>query len=90
MTCLFDPRVLSQSHKHIDQFYSAFPEAAERGVKQDDFCVLEEAERKWYAQHGCQPTKVAVPKGGIVLWDSRLVHDNCRWVCVCLFVCLSV
>ena len=27
---------------------------------------------------GCKLQRVAVPKGGIVLWDSRLVHANAR------------
>ena len=71
----------------------------------EDFCLLEKAHGEWYRQRGCHLTKVPVPKGGMVLWDSRLVHDNCRLVsvchvvvrlmvmqgvCVCVCVCVSV
>ncbi|KAK7094052.1 uncharacterized protein [Littorina saxatilis] len=91
-------RVLPKSHKLFREFYDAFPEAAERGVKQQDFCQLLNEEITWYEQHGCHLTKVAVPKGGTVVWDSRLVHDNCkpergrpncdRWRFV-VFVCMA-
>ncbi|XP_076472564.1 uncharacterized protein LOC143301971 [Babylonia areolata] len=71
-------RILSGSHRHLEEFYAAFPEAAESSVQREDFCLLEGAHVAWYHQRGCRLTKVPVPKGGIVLWDSRLVHDNCR------------
>ena len=30
----------------------------------------------WYEDHGCSLKCVDVPKGGMVLWDSRVIHDN--------------
>ena len=73
-------RVLSGSHRHIAEFYQTFPEAAASSVQREDFCLLDETHGTWYRQRGCQLTKVSVPKSGMVLWDSRLVHDNCRCV----------
>lgn len=70
-------RVLEGSHAHTDDFYKENPEAAQSSIK-FEFFKLREPHVKWYEQRGCQLTKVPVPKGGIVLWDSRTVHDNCR------------
>ena len=52
----------------------------------------------WYKEQGCTLKSVAVPKGGMVLWDSRVIHDTClpirgrantdRWRFV-TFVCMT-
>ena len=34
--------------------------------------------RTWFKSKGCKKRCVPCPKGGIVLWDSRLVHANAR------------
>lgn len=71
-------RVLSGSHKHVSEYYRLYPGAAARSRKLD-FSRVQEEEEAWFReQHDCQLTKVPVPKGGMVLWDSRTVHDNCR------------
>ncbi|KAL8613150.1 hypothetical protein ACOMHN_042959 [Nucella lapillus] len=70
-------RVLEGSHKHTDDFYTENPECGSSSRKMD-FFKLREPHAKWYEGRGCRWTKVPVPKGGIVLWDSRTVHDNCR------------
>ena len=85
-------RVMHGSHEYHSEFYAAFPKAAERS-KKSDFYKCTATERMWYENNGCQIVSVPVPKGGIVLWDSRTVHDNIaplmgrpntdRWRCVC-------
>ena len=62
----------------LDKFYTTFPVAAARSVEEHDFCQLTDGEIKWYEDQGCTLTKVPVPRGGMVLWDSRTVHDNCK------------
>ena len=52
----------------------------------------------WYKEQGCTLKSVAVPKGGMVLWDSRVIHDSSlpirghanpdRWRFV-TFVCMT-
>ncbi|KAK7486099.1 hypothetical protein BaRGS_00022708, partial [Batillaria attramentaria] len=69
--------VLSGSHKHFAAFYREHPTVAARARKLD-FVRTQEEHVKWFRERGCQLTKVPVPKGGMVLWDSRTVHDNCR------------
>lgn len=85
-------RVIDGSHEYHSEFYAAFPKAADRSNK-SDFYKLTADERMWYENNGCHMVYVPVPKGGIVLWDSRTVHDNItplmgrpntdRWRCVC-------
>ncbi|XP_064609905.1 LOW QUALITY PROTEIN: uncharacterized protein LOC135473901 [Liolophura sinensis] len=69
-------RVLSGSHKHHQLFYDSHPAAGNKSKQ--DFYKLKDPEIQWYKEKGCELTKVPVPKGGMVLWDSRLVHDSCR------------
>jgi hypothetical protein len=33
---------------------------------------------EWFKSQGCKEVKIPVPKGGMVLWDSRLIHDNVK------------
>lgn len=91
-------RVLAKSHKEQDNFSAAFPKYGEV-TKDVEYYQLTSKERDWYMQtKGCQLTKVPVPKGGMVLWDSRTVHDNVkpeqgrqhigRWRHV-VFVCMT-
>lgn len=70
-------RVLKGSHKFIQQFYDHFPLAAKESSS-FEYYELRDEEIKWYSDLGCPQTTVPVPKGGMVLWDSRLVHDNAR------------
>ncbi|XP_070207986.1 uncharacterized protein [Littorina saxatilis] len=71
-------RVLEGSHKHTDAFYDEHDAAANHSVKFDFFKLRDEHITWFKKEHGCRLTKVPVPKGGMVLWDSRTVHDNCR------------
>lgn len=70
-------RVLTKSHKYHSEFYEEFPEA-KKFTRDMEFYKLNKHQQEWYINKGCVPTKVPVPKGGIVLWDSRTVHDNAR------------
>ena len=40
-------------------------------TKQD---VFDEEELKWFEKRGCEWMKAEVPKGSVVIWDSRLFH----------------
>lgn len=62
--------VIEGSHKHFDDFMEKLQKM--RCVK-----VLKE-DLEWFAERGCHRKRVACPKGGLVLWDSRLVHANAR------------
>lgn len=91
-------RVLKSSHKFHKTFFEKFPGAAKRTRIRSEFCMLSKAQRIWYLDQGCPLTYVPVPKGGLVLWDSRTVHDNDapdinrqnkdRWRCV-VFVSMA-
>jgi hypothetical protein len=41
-----------------------------------EFFILNKTQRKWYDDKDCPLVYVPVPKGGMVLWDSRTVHDT--------------
>lgn len=85
-------RVLKGSHKFHSEFFESNPKAREHSRKADHYRMKDE-DREWYESKGCQVTCVPVPKGGMVVWDSRTVHDNVppssgrehsdRWRCVC-------
>ncbi|XP_062571559.1 uncharacterized protein LOC134233591 [Saccostrea cucullata] len=70
-------RVLKGSHKLIKDFYDNFSLAA-RQSSAFEYYELTQEEIDWYKDRGCPATTVPVPRGGMVLWDSRLVHDNAR------------
>lgn len=70
-------RVLENSHTYHKDFFENFPKAFEKSRK-DEFLRLNKTQKSWYYARGCGKTKIPVPKGGMVLWDSRTVHDNCK------------
>ena len=70
-------RVLNGSHRHTDTFYTSH-ERAKRKSGAGDFYRLTTDEVDWFKSRDCVLTNVPVPKGGMVLWDSRTVHDNTR------------
>lgn len=90
-------RVLEKSHNCHQQFFTTFPEAQEKSVARE-FYKLTKEEVAWYNDQGCTLKCVAVPKGRMVLWDSRVIHDNRppirdhadpdRWRFV-MFVCMT-
>lgn len=68
-------RVLEKSHNCYQQFFTTFPEAQKKSAARE-FYKLTKEEVAWYTDEGCPLKCVAVPKGRMVLWDSRLIHDN--------------
>ncbi|XP_076452055.1 uncharacterized protein LOC143287717 [Babylonia areolata] len=67
------------SHKLLDQFYKEHPSQAEETVHRgNDFLRLGEDHMQWFRHKGCLCYRVPVPRGGVLLWDSRLVHHNAR------------
>ncbi|XP_041378341.1 uncharacterized protein LOC121390563 [Gigantopelta aegis] len=40
--------------------------------------TLRDEDLTWYVENGCVRKRIPVPKGGMVLWDSRLIHANSR------------
>ncbi|KAK7482510.1 hypothetical protein BaRGS_00026221 [Batillaria attramentaria] len=68
-------RVLEKSHNCHQQFFATFPDARKKSVAKE-FYKLTKEQVAWYKEQGCALKCVAVPKGGMVLWDSRVIHDN--------------
>ncbi|KAK3088110.1 hypothetical protein FSP39_014803 [Pinctada imbricata] len=68
-------RVLEKSHKYHSEFFETFPRAIQKTAR-CEFYKMDVTEKKFYYDKGAELKYVPVPKGGIVLWDSRTVHDN--------------
>ncbi|XP_048764556.1 uncharacterized protein LOC125672352 isoform X2 [Ostrea edulis] len=68
-------RVLTKSHLYHSEFFQTFPDGVTK-TERLEFYKLSQAEKDFYYKKGCTFECVPVPKGGIVLWDSRTVHDN--------------
>ncbi|OWF44836.1 hypothetical protein KP79_PYT21471 [Mizuhopecten yessoensis] len=68
-------RVMTHSPLYNKQFFEEFPKAATKSRRME-FLKLSKTQKAWYDKRRCTRTKVPVPKGGMVLWDSRTVHDN--------------
>lgn len=50
-------------------------EAPWEGTSKDWYKLTVE-DRQWYVEKGCVDIKVTCEKGGVVLWDSRVIHAN--------------
>ncbi|XP_005090599.1 uncharacterized protein LOC101861014 [Aplysia californica] len=82
--------VVEGSHKHFDDLHNR--------IGQKRCTKLTPEDLEWLTEKGCRLTRVPCPKGGMVLWDSRLLHANARpiegrrnpgrwrWV---VFVCMT-
>lgn len=68
-------QVLEGSHTQMDNFYKQFPEAAKQA---EPIChhELSPDELEFYRDFNI--VRVPVPKGGMAVWDSRLIHANAR------------
>ena len=70
--------VLEGSHKLHQEFFEAHPKARIRSAINNHY-TLKQNEVEFYTKHaGVERKRVPVPKGGMVLWDSRLIHANAR------------
>ena len=86
--------VMNGSHKQHADFFTNRTKKPPR----TEFLKLTQQEIKWYEGLGCPVRRVPVPKGGMVLWDSRTVHAGAppsmhrknpeRWRFV-LFICMA-
>ncbi|XP_021350058.1 uncharacterized protein LOC110448233 isoform X2 [Mizuhopecten yessoensis] len=93
-------RVLGNSHLYHDKFQEAFPDAMvlDDEENEEEFFLFKPEWVDWYKEQGCTERIIAVPKGGMVIWDSRTVHDavfpkrgrvhSDRWRFV-VFVCMA-
>ena len=68
-------RVLKNSVQYHKEFYETFPKAKKESAG-EDFYMISQEQADWYISKGCRIKKVPVPKGSMVLWDSRTIHDN--------------
>lgn len=75
-------QVMEGSHKLLDEFFVNFPERADSARRLGFHFDLSDRDVEYFKSRGCVITRVPVPKGGIALWDSRLVHANARPVLV--------
>ena len=66
--------VLEGSHAVLDEFFRTNARAAVRSSS--SFYRFRNEDLKYFEEKGCKLKRVPVPKGGMVLWDSRTVHAN--------------
>ena len=70
--------VMKGSHKLLDTFYEKHPAAARESEPLGYYNLLPN-ELQFYKDTGdFKMIRVPVPKGGMALWDSRLIHANAR------------
>lgn len=69
--------VMEGSAKLFDQFFREHPPDRTKGplaALHYDFYPFQEADVKWYEDHGCKLVKVCAEPGDLILWDSRQMH----------------
>jgi hypothetical protein len=79
-------QVMEGSHRKLEDFFIKFPECAERARRCGCHFDLSENDVEYFKNIGCSVVRVPVPKGGLALWDSRLVHANARPLKVSYFL----
>ena len=62
--------VLEGSHKHFEEFMDTTRQW--RCTKMEDKYV------SWFAERGCHPQRLTLPKGGLFLFDTRLFQADVR------------
>ncbi|KAL4229540.1 hypothetical protein ACF0H5_012579 [Mactra antiquata] len=70
-------QVMENSHKVFHKLFEHDPKAA-RASDEKQFYRLNKTQVRFFQQNGCKIVRVPVPKGGMVLWDSRTVHANAQ------------
>ena len=70
-------QVMEGSHKCFNDIFDN-PTKAEVSVKTGFHYRLQEDDVEYLKKKKCRIVRVPVPKGGLALWDSRLVHANAR------------
>lgn len=71
-------RCLLGSHHHHGAYADAFGYAAKDSPKNWHVVARDSVtpQLQWYFDKGCTDLCVTVPRGGMVLWDSRTVHSG--------------
>ena len=60
--------IIENSHKNHKDFFKRHKSS------RNEFRLLTKNEVEWYEDRGCQVKRLTIPKGGMVLWDSRTAH----------------
>ena len=68
-------QVMEGSHVLLHDFFKKYPEASKKAEPCCHYALLPE-DKNFYKD--CKIVRVPVPKGGMALWDSRLIHANAR------------
>jgi len=61
--------ILEKSHKYHKEFQEEF-----RITKKANWYKLNDEERSFYTNKGCNKRTIECPAGSVVLWDSRTIH----------------
>ena len=71
------------SHKYFKEFGDWHPYELQNkeGTTQEktkdlEYVNITDDELEWFKSKGCIPIRQSVRKGGMILWDSRLVHQG--------------
>ena len=65
--------VLPKSHKYHQKFFKKH-----NLTINTDWYKLKDKELEWFLNKKLKPKKVLAPKGSMILWDSRVIHCNCK------------
>lgn len=71
-------QVMEETHKYLEDFFQKHPEKAEDSRRFRYNYRLDAEDIDYFQKKKCRLTRVPVPKGAMVLWDSRLVHANAK------------
>ncbi|WAQ95726.1 hypothetical protein MAR_028416 [Mya arenaria] len=71
-------QVIEGSHKYSEKLFQDCPDKTEASRRLGYYYKLVDGDTQYFEDKGCRTMRVPVPKGGMVLWDSRLVHANAR------------
>ena len=84
--------VIEGSHRYHSEFFK------QREPPEREFLPMRPCDVQFYQKRGCEIKELTCPKGGMILWDSRLVHAGSppkenrsnpgRWRYV-VFVCMA-
>ncbi len=76
VVCVHASNLTQCVHRYHDALFTAFPE---RTLEPGNWVKFTDEERAWLAaQPGVREVRVHVPKGHMVLWDSRTAHQVCK------------
>ncbi|XP_046556715.1 uncharacterized protein LOC124265906 [Haliotis rubra] len=73
--------VIESSHEYFDRYYVECDNAIKNRKENPKWrlkSLTDEDVDYFTEEHGLKRKPVPVPKGGVILWDSRLIHANSR------------